>query len=47
MAQLLMDAVFTKTGICATAGVGTNLFLAKIAMDIEAKKSKPDKGAAG
>ncbi len=37
MAQLLMDAVFTRTGICATAGVGSNLFLAKIAMDILAK----------
>lgn len=26
-----------KTGICATAGIGTNLYLAKIAMDIVAK----------
>ncbi len=37
MAELLMDAVFKRTGICATAGVGSNLFLAKIAMDILAK----------
>ena len=35
--------VLYNTGITATAGIGTNLFLAKIAMDIEAKKSKPDK----
>lgn len=37
MAQFLMQQVFHRTGICATAGVGTNLFLAKIAMDIVAK----------
>ena len=35
--------VLYNTGITATAGIGTNLFLAKIAMDIEAKKSRPDK----
>lgn len=37
MAVMLMDAVFEKTGICATAGIGTNLFLAKVALDITAK----------
>lgn len=37
MAVMLMDEVFLKTGICATAGVGTNLFLAKVALDITAK----------
>lgn len=36
-ARLLMDAVRAETGICATAGVGTNLFLAKVALDITAK----------
>ncbi|MEG0503051.1 MAG: DNA repair protein [Raoultibacter sp.] len=36
-AAMLMDAVFAETGICATAGVGTNLFLAKVALDITAK----------
>lgn len=41
MAVMLMDAVKKKTGICATAGIGTNLFLAKIALDITAKHS-PD-----
>ncbi len=40
MAELLMRAVFKRTGICATAGVGTNLFLAKIAMDILAKHAE-------
>ena len=39
MAQLmLMDAVRAETGICATAGIGTNLFLAKVALAITAKK---------
>lgn len=33
----LMRAVMEETGITATAGVGTNLYLAKIAMDIVAK----------
>lgn len=35
--------VLGKTGITATAGIGTNLYLCKIAMDIEAKHIKPDK----
>jgi len=37
LANMLMDAVFRQTHITATAGVGTNLFLAKIALDIMAK----------
>lgn len=40
-ALMLMNAVMKETGICATAGIGTNLFLAKIALDITAKHS-PD-----
>lgn len=36
-AQTLMREVQRQTGICATAGVGTNLFLCKIALDITAK----------
>ncbi len=35
--------VLKQTGITATAGIGTNMFLAKVAMDIVAKKMKPDK----
>ena len=35
--------VLNNTGITATAGIGTNLFLAKVAMDIVAKKMPPDK----
>ncbi len=37
MVVLLMDAVFKETGICATAGIGTNMFLAKVALDVTAK----------
>lgn len=37
MAVMLMNAVMEKTGISATAGIGTNLFLAKVALDITAK----------
>lgn len=38
LVQMLTGAVMQETGICATAGVGTNLYLAKVAMDIIAKK---------
>ena len=37
LAQLLLDAVLDATHIYATVGIGTNLFLAKIALDILAK----------
>ena len=37
LAVMLMDAVRDETRICATAGVGPNLFLAKVALDILAK----------
>ncbi len=40
LAKELMDTVMKETGICATAGVGTNLFLAKVALDITAKHSQ-------
>ncbi|MGN0546945.1 MAG: DNA repair protein [Acutalibacteraceae bacterium] len=36
---MLMDAVYKETGICASAGIGTNLFLCKVALDITAKHS--------
>ena len=38
---MLMDAVFARTGVTATAGIGTNLFLAKVALDVTAKHA-PD-----
>ena len=37
LAKKMIDDVFKNTGICATAGIGTNLFLAKVALDITAK----------
>ena len=43
LAILMIRDVLRTTGITATAGIGTNLYLAKIAMDIVAKKAKPDK----
>ena len=42
LAMKMIKDVLKKTGITATAGVGTNLYLAKIAMDIVAKKMPPD-----
>jgi len=43
LAMTIIKDVLKTTGITATAGIGTNLYLAKVAMDIVAKKSKPDK----
>lgn len=42
MAQTIIKDVLKTTGITATAGIGTNLYLAKIAMDIMAKKMPAD-----
>lgn len=42
-ARMLIKDVLKTTGITATAGVGSNLYLAKIAMDIVAKKMPADK----
>ena len=39
----IMQDVLGTTGITATAGIGSNLYLAKIAMDIWAKHIPPDK----
>ena len=38
----IIKDVLTRTGITATAGIGTNLYLAKIAMDIVAKHAPAD-----
>ena len=41
-ARMLIQDVLRTTGITATAGVGTNLYLCKVAMDIVAKHVEPD-----
>ena len=41
-ARLLLREILQETGITATAGIGTNLYLCKIAMDIVAKKMPAD-----
>ena len=43
MAQTMIREVLDATGITATVGIGTNLYLAKIAMDIVAKKAPADR----
>lgn len=40
--RMILDVLKT-TGITATAGIGTNLYLAKVAMDIEAKRIPADR----
>lgn len=41
-ARMLIQDVLKTTGITATAGIGTNMYLAKTAMDIEAKHIPAD-----
>ena len=39
----VIQDVYENTGITATAGIGTNLYLCKVAMDIVAKHAQPNK----
>lgn len=41
-AKRILQNVLAETGITATAGIGTNLYLCKVAMDIVAKHVPPD-----
>lgn len=43
LAMTMIQDVLKTTGITATAGIGTNMYLCKIAMDIVAKHIEPDK----
>ncbi len=43
MAMTMIRDVLKATGITATVGIGTNLYLAKVAMDIVAKKRPADR----
>ena len=42
LARKMIQDVLETTGITATAGIGTNLYLAKVALDIVAKHVEPD-----
>lgn len=42
LAEKIIRDVYQETGITATAGIGSNLYLSKIAMDIVAKHIQPD-----
>lgn len=43
LAMKVIQNILQETGITATAGIASNLYLAKIAMDVVAKHIKPDK----
>ena len=43
LAMTMIRDVLGQTGITATAGIGTNMYLCKVAMDIVAKKAPADK----
>ncbi len=42
LAMVMIKDIFNTTGITATCGIGTNLYLCKVAMDIVAKHMEPD-----
>ena len=44
IAKMVIEDVFNTYGITATAGIGTNMYLAKIALDITAKHSVTNMG---
>lgn len=46
LASQIVRDVFRQTGITATAGIGTNLYLCKVALDIVAKHVEPDASGA-
>ena len=43
LARKMINDVYAQTGITATVGIGDNLYLSKVAMDVLAKRIKPDK----
>lgn len=44
IAKMIIDDIYNTTGITATCGIGTNLYLAKVALDITAKHTKDNMG---
>ena len=42
LTRRLLHAVYEETGLTAAAGIGTNLYLCKVALDISAKHAVPD-----
>ena len=46
LVTLIISDVYKTTGITATAGIGSNMYLAKVAMDIVAKHMEPNKDGA-
>ena len=46
LAEVVIKDVLETTGITATVGIGTNMYLCKVAMDIVAKRMKPDEHGA-
>ncbi len=44
LAKTILDDIYNETGITATVGIGTNLFLTKVALDITAKHTPDNMG---
>ena len=41
LVRKIQKAIFTKTKLITTAGIGENMFIAKVALDLDAKKTPP------
>lgn len=44
IARMIIDDIYNSTSITAACGIGTNLYLAKVALDITAKHAKDNMG---
>lgn len=44
IARMILEEIYKETAITATVGIGTNLFLTKVALDIEAKHAPDNMG---
>ncbi len=44
IAKMILEDIYNSTGLTATVGIGTNLYLAKVALDITAKHAEDNMG---
>lgn len=41
LVKMILDTIYTKTKLVATAGIGENMLMAKLALDLDGKKKPP------
>ena len=40
IAKMLMDEIYKETKVCSSCGIGANMLMAKLALDLESKNAK-------